>query len=263
MMLKLSIVALAGLLMAGDSVARAVTAPIGVDDTEDMAPRRPDALPAAVAPRASAAVAHVPSGNPLWAIPLRQLTATRERPLFAPSRRPPPPVVATQHQMPPAPPLPPKPVEPEKPSLMLVGTIARGTAERIGIFFDSAARSVVRLRAGEAHKGWILHAVQRREVVLVKGAQSTVLALPEPDISKPTLAAPGVGRLPPGSSDRTGDKAPLATGSAAPYGGASPMGLGFGRPMEPPQFRPAAAPLSPGRDQPGREPPPPVPDGRS
>src|ERR1700756_873862 len=38
---------------------------------------------------------HGPSGNPLWGIPLRVLTATRERPLFSPSRRPPaPPAVA-------------------------------------------------------------------------------------------------------------------------------------------------------------------------
>src|SRR5438045_3679915 len=32
------------------------------------------------------------SGNPLWTIPLASLTATRERPIFTPSRRPPPPV---------------------------------------------------------------------------------------------------------------------------------------------------------------------------
>jgi general secretion pathway protein N len=35
------------------------------------------------------------SANPLWAIPLSALTATRNRPLFTPSRRPPEPVVAS------------------------------------------------------------------------------------------------------------------------------------------------------------------------
>src|SRR6478735_9031959 len=35
-----------------------------------------------------------PTGNPLWAIPLSSLTATRERPLFLPSRRAPAPAVA-------------------------------------------------------------------------------------------------------------------------------------------------------------------------
>src|SRR4051794_9583272 len=36
--------------------------------------------------------ANEPSGNPLWAIPLKSLSFTRERPLFTPSRRPPAPV---------------------------------------------------------------------------------------------------------------------------------------------------------------------------
>src|SRR5262249_27227957 len=35
-----------------------------------------------------------PSGNPLWAIPLTQLSATPERPIFSPSPRPPPPAAA-------------------------------------------------------------------------------------------------------------------------------------------------------------------------
>src|SRR5436853_7887547 len=35
-----------------------------------------------------------PTGNPLWAIPLSSLTATRERPIFLPSRRAPAPAVA-------------------------------------------------------------------------------------------------------------------------------------------------------------------------
>ena len=49
----------------------------------DMSPRRP--------PRVERSD---PSGNPLWAIPLSALTATRERPLFLPSRRAPAPAVA-------------------------------------------------------------------------------------------------------------------------------------------------------------------------
>src|SRR5438105_2534326 len=35
-----------------------------------------------------------PTGNPLWAIPLSSLTATRERPIFLPSRRAPRPACA-------------------------------------------------------------------------------------------------------------------------------------------------------------------------
>src|SRR5260370_29047492 len=32
----------------------------------------------------------LPSGNPLWSVPLSVLTATQERPIFSASRRPPP-----------------------------------------------------------------------------------------------------------------------------------------------------------------------------
>src|SRR5216684_625555 len=34
-------------------------------------------------------------GNPLWALPLKQLSTTRDRPIFSPSRRPPPPATPT------------------------------------------------------------------------------------------------------------------------------------------------------------------------
>jgi hypothetical protein len=71
---------------------------------------------------------------------------------------------------------------------MLVGTIAKetaqGTADGIGVFFDQAVRSVVRLKTGEDHKGWVLRAVQRREVVLEKGRQTAVLTLPPPELNK-------------------------------------------------------------------------------
>ena len=57
------------------------------------------------APRSGAA-------NPLWAIPLDSLTATRERPLFSVSRRPPPAPVAAAAPIVEAPPPPPPPSEP-------------------------------------------------------------------------------------------------------------------------------------------------------
>src|SRR5881396_2769728 len=63
-----------------------------------------------------------PSGNPLWAIPLSALTATRERPLFLPSRRAPAPAVANTPVV--AAPPPPSPAQPEQPPLTLVGAIA-------------------------------------------------------------------------------------------------------------------------------------------
>jgi general secretion pathway protein N len=40
--------------------------------------------------------------------------------------------------------------------LELVGTIA-GEGDEIGVFFDQASRTVLRLRMGEGYDGWVLH----------------------------------------------------------------------------------------------------------
>src|SRR5215212_880442 len=61
-----------------------------VPPLQNVAPPEPNFAPAP--PRAP--VANEPRGNPLWGIPLKSLSLTRERPLFTPSRRPPAPAVA-------------------------------------------------------------------------------------------------------------------------------------------------------------------------
>lgn len=114
------------------------------------------------------------SGNPLWAISLKDLSATRERPLFSPSRRPPSPPAASAVQTLAAVPI---PVEPERPQLTLVGTIA-GDGESFGIFIDQSGSRVVRLKIGQSHNGWLLRRVDRRETMLEKNAESVVLTLP-------------------------------------------------------------------------------------
>jgi general secretion pathway protein N len=116
-----------------------------------------------------------PSGNPLWAVPLKELSATRERPIFSASRRPPPPAVVAAPYAPPRAAA--KPVEPERLRLSLVGTIA-GERESFGIFLDQATSKVIRLKLGEGHQGWVLRRVLRREVALQKGQETTLLALP-------------------------------------------------------------------------------------
>ena len=118
------------------------------------------------------------TGNPLWAVPLRTLSATRERPIFSPSRRPPPAAVVVA----PAEPTPqaPRPVVAERPALALVGTIV-GEGESIAIFFNTATKATIRLRLGEADDmGWKLVAVDARTSLLEKGKQSITLALPAP-----------------------------------------------------------------------------------
>jgi general secretion pathway protein N len=143
-----------------------------------QAPGLGDAEPAAAPPPAAPREPRRPSGNPLWAVPLRSLSATRDRPLFTPSRRPPAPAVAAAPVV--EAPAAPRPAVPERPSLTLVGTII-GEGDKIAIFFNPASHAVVRLRLGEADNGWVLRSVGAREIVLEKGGQSFTLALPAPE----------------------------------------------------------------------------------
>jgi hypothetical protein len=119
------------------------------------------------------------SANPLWAIPLSTLTATRDRPLYAPSRRPPAPVVANAPVLAPPPPPPPPP---EHPDLTLVGTVKSEISDivmtaAIAVFIEEGSRKSIRLRIGEAHNGWVLQSVARGAAILQKGLQSETLRL--------------------------------------------------------------------------------------
>ena len=142
-----------------------------------------------------------PSGNPLWAIPLSALTATRERPLFLPSRRAPAPAVAGTPVV--AAPPPPPPAEPEQPPLTLVGAIASET-EGFAVFLDQATNNVIRLKVGQDHQGWVLRSVKGREATLEKNKLTTTLVLPVP--GGLSLTPAGIG-APPGApiNPKTGE----------------------------------------------------------
>jgi hypothetical protein len=133
------------------------------------------------------------SANPLWAMPLKQFSVTRERPIFLPSRRAPapPPSSVTVAKV-----VVPKPKEPEQPQLSLVGTIA-GDDDKFGIFVDQATKNVLRLRVGEEFQGWTLQSVQGRETTFQKNQLTFVVALPQPGLGQPVVAvrseAPMVG----------------------------------------------------------------------
>lgn len=145
-------------------------------------------------PQASIADAGTPRGNPLWAIPMASLDATRERPLFSPSRRPAEPAqvaVAT----PPEPPPQQQVGTPAAPrfQLTLVGTVVGGN-DGYGIFLDPATNSVVRLKTGESHGGWVLQSVGIRQAELANGGATELLTLPDHNadaIATPTRPAPG------------------------------------------------------------------------
>jgi len=121
------------------------------------------------------AAAAAQSGNPLWAVPLSALTATRERPVFSASRRPPPPPVAARPVVQVRPPPPPA-AEPERPRMSLVGTVAG--AEGIAIFVDQKTQTIIRLHTGEGHEGWVLRTVGTRQVTLQNDHDTAILALP-------------------------------------------------------------------------------------
>jgi len=147
---------------------------------------RSDAPRVAARPVAAAAAAPEPAGNPLWALPLKQLSTTRERPIFSPSRRPPP-VAAPAYVAPVVARPKPKPTEPERPAVALLGTIL-SDGEALGVFIEPATRNIIRLRVGEDHQGWVLRSVKGREVTLVKDREETVLELPPPGSDSAMLA---------------------------------------------------------------------------
>ena len=112
--------------------------------------------------------------NPLWGIPLRVLSVTRDRPLFSPLRRPPaaavisPPVKAANAV---------RPSAPSGPRLSLVGTV-EGNSEGYAVFIDTITQNVVRLKTGQGENGWILRSVSEREAVLYNNDRTEVLDLP-------------------------------------------------------------------------------------
>jgi hypothetical protein len=140
-----------------------------------------------------------PSGNPLWAIPIKALSETRDRPIFTPSRRPPPPpVVEKPYTPPPPPPVATKP-PPEPLALSLLGTIA-GDNDGVALFMEKGSQEVVRLRTGESHQGWVLRSVQGRQAMLEKGDRKETITLPTPGDTAAAGGPPGApGGAPPGA----------------------------------------------------------------
>jgi general secretion pathway protein N len=175
----------AALLIGG--LAQAANTPGALDlPPSNVVPAPVDILNAPARPAPPPAE---PGGNPLWAIPLSTLTATRDRPLFTPSRRPAAPAVAAIPAAAPAPP--PTTPEEERPPLILVGAIASET-EGFAVFLDQTSNQVVRLRIGQDHNGWVLRTVKGREVTLQKDKREATLTLPLPGTAAngPALGMP-------------------------------------------------------------------------
>lgn len=212
-------------LVSGDIQAQAANAPIAAPTQNETARddlfetrqvNPPVAKPNSVPPIAATGGELVPGANPLWAIPIARLTATREQPLFAPTRRPAP--VVQVAAPPPPPPAPLKPPEPETPQLTLLGTVA-GSGGRIGLFIDSVSKAVVRLKYGENHNGWTLRDVRPRQVELAKNLDSAVLDLATPEATAAPARVPRTttfAAAPPSSAPTTTGGLPTPTPIGAP-----------------------------------------------
>jgi len=117
------------------------------------------------------------TGNPLWAIPISKLSATRDRPLFSASRRPRTPTVAAAPA--PTPTMAAQPPAPETPPFTLVGTII-GENSRIAIFFNEALKTATGVKEGDSDSGWILRSVDPHSAILDGSGRTVTLDLPEP-----------------------------------------------------------------------------------
>ena len=140
--------------------------------TPDVAPPSADASDAAQ--------------GPFQNVPLASLSATRERPLFSATRRPPAPPPAPMAAPPPKPvaAAPVRPVVAEAPPLALVGTITGGETP-VAVLFNQATRTVTQVREGDEELGWRITAVSPRSAVAEKDGNAVTLNLPRPSDSAP------------------------------------------------------------------------------
>lgn len=132
--------------------------------------------PAAVAPELGAAATELPR---VAAMDTRAFVATLDRPLFSPTRRPPPPKAAVDEA----------PAADALKDVRLVGlyTTADG---RAGALLRNGA-VVQRVALKEQIGGWTLHSVQDRAATLTRAGKSRVLELA---ISRPANPAAPAGR---------------------------------------------------------------------
>ncbi len=168
--------ALALTILCAATTAMICVFPAGAQSVDnDMSPIGTE-IGQAVLQQQPASNADTPVANTVRTIPLSKLSMTRDRPIFSPSRRPPPlsvaPVIAKRVESA-------KPAEPESPPFILVGTVS-GEDSGIAVLVEQSTENTVRLRVNESHQGWTLRSIQGREVTLLKSGKSNVLALAPP-----------------------------------------------------------------------------------
>ena len=125
------------------------------------------ALAAGPAPQTEVHPDVAPPVSPLAAQQLDRLSATRDRPLFSPTRRPPapPPIVAA------APPPPPSP-----PDVALLGVVMDGKEARAVVRAGSAAK-ILRVRIGDDIGDWKVGQIEARQLVLLLDGRAATFTM--------------------------------------------------------------------------------------
>ncbi|GLK80170.1 hypothetical protein [Methylopila turkensis] len=124
-----------------------------------------------------------PSGlNPLQSLGAASLTGFRDRPLFTPSRRPPPAPVADEAPAPLEEAAAPEPPPAVQPSLRLTGVI-EGPDESVAVIEELGSKQVSQLRLGDMLDGWLVTAIDPAALRLTLGEREEEYRLfdPKPD----------------------------------------------------------------------------------
>lgn len=105
--------------------------------------------------------------SPLAARPLDRFSATRDRPLFSPTRRPPlpPPVLIAA---PPPPPLP--------PNVALLGVIMDG-AQAQAVVRAGSTQKVLRVSIGDDIGGWKVGQIEEQRLVLLRNGRTATFTM--------------------------------------------------------------------------------------
>jgi general secretion pathway protein N len=108
------------------------------------------------------------------ALQLETLEATRSRPLFSPSRRPPPPVIAMSAPVVAAAPVVPDP-HATPPDLHLIGVIV-GSDEQRAIVKRAREVKSFGVAAGDQIDGWTVAHIEPRQIILQHDEKSATIA---------------------------------------------------------------------------------------
>ena len=128
---------------------------------------------------ASAGPAFAAEGDPLDALRLEDLSATRDRPLFTPTRRPPPPAPVEAAPSPEPAQVEEKAIVLGPPPFDLVGSVI-GEGAAVALLRNRTTNKVVRVKSGDDAEGWRVGAIGLRTVALAHEARKETLALAAP-----------------------------------------------------------------------------------